>query len=92
MMITKQKEVLDDRRRLLMKHVKKTGFFLAVLAAELLVSFGLPALLTAENRAQGEIIRGGGKRTLPVRTGGDGIVRHSPAVAAGRILSDYHRL
>lgn len=43
-----------------MKHVKKAGFFLAVLAAELLVSFGLPALLTAENRAQGEIIRGGG--------------------------------
>ena len=76
---------------IIMKHVKKAGFFLAVLAAELLVSFGLPALLTAENRAQGEIIRGG-KRTLPVRTGGDGIVRHSPVVAAGRILSDYHRL
>ncbi len=45
---------------IIMKHVKKAGFFLAVLAAELLVSFGLPALLTAENRAQGQIIKRGG--------------------------------
>lgn len=43
-----------------MTKMKKAGLWAAILLAELLISFGLPALLTAENRAQGQILKGGG--------------------------------
>ncbi len=44
-----------------MTKMKKAGLWAAILLAELLISFGLPALLTAENRAQGQILKGEGE-------------------------------